>query len=541
MDVIRGPAASATYGTDAATGVIVITTKRGRVGAARWSVYTEQGITRDANQYPIAYTAWGKLANQSNPANNGRASDCQINTIASATCVVDSITTYNLWDDPRATPLKTGSRQQYGLSVSGGSEAVSYFVSLEQESTTGGETMFLYGGLFGDEYGTGDTFTQRVETDQRALTPQNANITTAFRGLHLPRVSAIQTREALKAFAPLAPTWQYSEMYFVEGYMLNLLTEHFCNGQPISYIVDGVEQYGAPQSNVETYALAMSKVDSGLAGLGSTAGTNETRVRSALQVLRGRIMLNQGNFAGVQAAVSAVPNSYVWFQEHALTVRTPGVWSLLNNQRRYLVSNNEGPLQLNFGTASDPRVPVCAVGQAACTTAGFTTARPFDSGNTSVPNMLYQLIWPTDASSVALLNGLQARLFEAEALNQTGNFAGALTILNALRAAPQGYGRTIAVLTPLADPGTATSRRDLIFREKAFWLFGTGHRYGDMRRMMRQYQMTANQVFPNGATWQINRAPGYGNDVVFRTPTAETFNPLQPQNNGEAACTNLTP
>ncbi|MBC8087774.1 MAG: hypothetical protein H7Z40_10960 [Phycisphaerae bacterium] len=408
-------------------------------------------------------------------------------------------------------------------------------------STTGGETMFLYGGLFGDEFGTGDTFTQRVETDQRALTPENGNITTAYRGLHTPRISAIQAREALEEFAPLAPAWNYGEMFFVEAYMLNLLSEHFCNGQPISFFRDGVEEFGDPQSNAQVFTLALSKVDSGLTKLGTTTGANETRVRSSLQVLRARILINQGNFAAVQAAVANVPTSFVWFQEHAATARTPGVWALLNNQRRYSVSNNEGPLQLNFGAAADPRVPTCAAGQAACAAAGFTTARPFDSGNSAVPNMLYQLIWPTDASSVALISGLQARLFEAEALNQTGNFTAALTILNALRAAPPGYGRTIAALTPLTDPGTPAARRDMIFREKAFWLFGLGHRYGDMRRMMRQYGMTANQVFPNGTTWQINRAPGYSTDVVFRTPTAETFNPKQPQQNGAAACTNFTP
>ncbi|MFO0241655.1 carboxypeptidase regulatory-like domain-containing protein, partial [Gemmatimonas sp.] len=137
IDVIRGPAASATYGTDAATGVIVITTKKGRQGAARWSVYTEQGVTRDRNNYPDAYTAWGRLANQTNPANNGRAADCQINTIAARTCVVDSITTFNLWRDPRATPLKDGIRQQYGMTVSGGTESVNYFTAVEHERTTG--------------------------------------------------------------------------------------------------------------------------------------------------------------------------------------------------------------------------------------------------------------------------------------------------------------------------------------------------------------------------------------------------------------------
>lgn len=407
-------------------------------------------------------------------------------------------------------------------------------------STTGGETMFLYGGLFGDEFSTGDTFTQRIETDQRALTPENGNITGAYRGLHTPRTSAIQAREALQVFATTTPLWNFSEMYFVEAYMLNLTAEYFCNGQPISYIKNGIIEYGDPQSNVETFALALVKVDSGLAKLGSATGANETRVRTSLQILRGRILLNQGNFAAVQAAVASVPSSFVWLQEHSLSSRTPGVWSLINNQRRYIVSNNEGPLGLNFGTAADPRVPTCSVGQPACAAVALTIARPFDSGNTAVPNMLYQLVWPADAASVALMSGLQARLYEAEALNRTGNWPDALVILNALRAAPLGYGRTIAVMPALVDPGTADGRRDLIFREKAFWLFGTGHRYPDMRRMMRQYAMTPNQVLPNG-TWQIGRSPGYGTDVVFRTPTVETFNPKQPASNGAATCTNLTP
>jgi hypothetical protein len=408
-------------------------------------------------------------------------------------------------------------------------------------NTTGGESMFLYGGLFGDEFTTGDTFTQRVETDQRALTPQNANITTAYRGLHLPRIGAIQAREALAEFSPNAPNWNFSEMFFVEAYMINLLAEHFCNGQAISSIRNGVEEYAAPQPNEQIFALALAKVDSGLARLGTGSSADDVRVRNALSVLKGRILLNQGNFTAVQAAVSTVPTSYGWVQQHALTANTPGIWSFINNQRRYIVSSNEGPLNMNYATANDPRVPVCRFNDPACAAAGFTTRRPFDSGNIAVPDMLYQLIWPTDASSVALVTGLQARLFEAEALNRADRFPEALAILNALRAAPPGYGRTIAAMAPLSDPGAPAARRDLIFREKGFWLFGLGHRYGDMRRMMRQYGMTQEQVFPNG-TWQINRAPGYSTDVVFRTPTAESFNPLQPVDaDGAPTCIDRLP
>jgi TonB-linked SusC/RagA family outer membrane protein len=130
IEVLRGPAASATYGTDAATGVIVITTKRGRVGVPRWNVYTEQGTQQDRNTYPLAYTLWGRNA-------AGTQIDCNIQSLAAGTCRPDSLTTFNVWSDPRSTPLKDGYRNQYGMNVSGGSDAVGYFVSAESEGTSG--------------------------------------------------------------------------------------------------------------------------------------------------------------------------------------------------------------------------------------------------------------------------------------------------------------------------------------------------------------------------------------------------------------------
>jgi hypothetical protein len=340
-------------------------------------------------------------------------------------------------------------------------------------------------------------------------------------------------------------------MYFVEAYMINLMAEHFCNGQPLSTLDDFKETPTGRISTDSLYLITQAKIDSGVALLAPTLTTaNDVRVRNALLVLKARVALNQGNFTLASTVANAVPTTYSWDQEHNLNVRTPGVWSLVNNQRRYIVANNEGPLAMGFAQAvQDPRTPSCAPGTAgfnaaACTAATFTTTRPFDSGNNSVPNQRYSLIWENDSRNVALISGLQARLFEAEAQNRLGNFAGALTTLNALRAAPPAYvlpGRTITGLLPLVDPTTATARRDLVFREKGFWLFGLGHRFGDMRRMMRQYGMTQNEVWPNGV-WQINRVPGYGTDVTFPTPAAEANNRLIPQSQpGVPACIDRNP
>lgn len=433
-------------------------------------------------------------------------------------------------------------------------------------NTSGGESMFLYGGLMADEFTTGDTFTQRIETDQRSLTPENGNVQTAYRGLHLVRVGAIQARDLMRRFPQATggpQEWRLAEMYFVEAYVINLIAEHFCNGQPLSTVdAETAREIAGPRVPTDSlFIIAQAKIDSATTTLGTLTGTDVVRVRNALLVLRARIALNQNNPTLASTAANAVPTSYAWEQEHNLNVRTPGVWSLVNNQRRYIVSNNEGPLAMPFASAAgDPRVPSCAPGtagfnQAACTPGinGFPSGttiqtRPFDSGNTAVPAMRYQLIWETDSRNVAVVSGLQARLYEAEAQNRLGNFAtattGSLAILNALRAAPQPYvlpGRTLAPLAALADPATADARRDLVFREKGFWLFGTGHRFGDFRRMMRQYNMTQTQVWPNGV-WQINRVPGYGTDVTFPTPAAEANNRLVPQSQpGIPACIDRNP
>ena len=137
IDVVKGPAASALYGTDAANGVVLITTKHGVPGKARWDVYAEQGLIKDYNDYPAAFRGWrtGTTAATTSTPTNGV--QCILTQVAAATCVQDSVTQFNLFNDPQTTPLGTGHRQQYGVQVSGGSDAVRYYVSGEWEDEVG--------------------------------------------------------------------------------------------------------------------------------------------------------------------------------------------------------------------------------------------------------------------------------------------------------------------------------------------------------------------------------------------------------------------
>ena len=99
-----------------------------------------------------------------------------------------------------------------------------------------------------------------------------------------------------------------------------------------------------------------------------------------------------------------------------------------------------------------------------------------------------------------------------------------MTILNALRTAPQTLGMfKPAAMAALRDAGdTGRARSNLYFREKAFWQFGRGQRLGDLRRLIRQYGKTQDQVFPVG---NFHKGGVYGTDVNLPVTDNEVTNP----------------
>jgi TonB-linked SusC/RagA family outer membrane protein len=137
IEVVKGPSASTLYGTDAANGVIVIRTKHGRVGRPQWTIYSEQGVITDHNNYPTAYRAWRTGTTAATTSTSANGVQCFLTDVAAGRCTQDSVTSFNLFKDPYTTPLGNGHRDLYGLQVSGGSEVLRYFVSSELEGETG--------------------------------------------------------------------------------------------------------------------------------------------------------------------------------------------------------------------------------------------------------------------------------------------------------------------------------------------------------------------------------------------------------------------
>ncbi|WP_439642217.1 SusC/RagA family TonB-linked outer membrane protein [Gemmatimonas sp.] len=134
IEVVKGPSAATLYGTEAANGVINITTKRGKAGKTRWNVYTENGAITDPNEYPLMYYGWGT---QLSGAAAGTRVRCPAISIAASICRADSLRVGNAFLIDSLTPVDQGARQQYGMQVSGGTEKVQFFVSGETEVETG--------------------------------------------------------------------------------------------------------------------------------------------------------------------------------------------------------------------------------------------------------------------------------------------------------------------------------------------------------------------------------------------------------------------
>lgn len=387
-------------------------------------------------------------------------------------------------------------------------------------ATSGGssssEGLFLLSGLFADEYINGDSFIARQEVDQRVITDANTFLTDVDRMLQRSRLSAEQAVQLLKQYSPSTPAASVAEMYFVQAYVENAIGEHYCNGLVFGDVVNGAEVYGMPISTQDAYLRALAHADSGLALITGTS-TADVKIRNALSVTRGRILVNLTRFPEASAAVAAVPTNFKYENFHSQTTLDNAIWSYNNVARRYSVSNLEGANGLNYVAAKDPRVPTCVGGDAVCKANGTSlTAR--DDGTVPVN---VQLIWPVRDASVALVKGVEARMIEAEAAYKAANYVLMTQKLNQART----EGGVAGLSATLVDPGltgTNVDRENLIFRERAFWMFGTGHRVGDMRRLIRQYSRNSETVFPTGA-W--HKAGNYGTDVNFPVPQAEANNP----------------
>ena len=373
---------------------------------------------------------------------------------------------------------------------------------------TGIEGLVNMTGLFTDEFSFTETFPTRVQVDRRAIDRNNSTMSTIFFTAERARQS---TFRAESAYAALAPTDSlYSEALSLEGYSFIMLAETYCSGVPITKL-DASGQI-VPGQPIPTSQLLDSAIDrfTRARTVATTSGSDFLLNLARVGQARATIFKSSSaqSLAAAALLVANVPDDFTYtiFSSGNTDRQNNGVFELQWLEGRWSQSNREGANGLPFRNG-DTRTPFV----------DFGPRSAFDG----LRNLIVTLKYPSRDASTVLASGTEARLIQAEAALSAGNYAGAggtLAILNALRA-----NENIGALAPAA---TAAAQVDQLFSERGFWLYLTGHRLGDLRRLSRAttaggYGRNSESVFPTG-TYTGRGGGVYGPDVNFPIPIEES-------------------
>jgi hypothetical protein len=397
-----------------------------------------------------------------------------------------------------------------------------------------GEGVIMYGGLLADEWIDSETFPTRIEVDARTIQVTNADVDLWYRLLHQARNSAEKTAARYGALIPNDAG--HAEVLSLAGYTYLFFAETYCSGVPVSHLdaTTGAITYGVPLTTHQLIDTAIARFDAALTVAGTvTNATLRQAMTNLASVGKARALVDSGDFAAAAAAVTAVPTNFAYLSEHSeiSTFENNGVFNGNTFDRRYSVADREGGTGFPFRSVEDKRTPVRR--RTSGSRNGFDGVTPqfntFRFGDAKAP--------------IPLATGVEARLIEAEAALQpdtTNPPAGFFTALNDPRANPANrayfnptpFSRTDTLTNPIpvlanltaADDAAAGGAVNLLFAERARWLWLTAHRLGDLRRLIRQYGRAANSVFPTGAYFKSNPSV-YGNDVNIPVPITEQNNP----------------
>jgi hypothetical protein len=362
-----------------------------------------------------------------------------------------------------------------------------------------------YGGLLADEFVSAGTFPTRHEVDQRKIDLTNGSNLDQFNFLSQARAAADLAARRYASLDPDAP--EHSLALSLDGFSTVLFGEDYCSGVPFSSLTDeGDIVYGDPMTTQQIFERAVAKFDTAI----SVAGESEDFLNLA-RIGKGRALLDLGNYTDAAAAVADVPDDFVYLIESSDNTdnETNGVYIFVQNAKRLSVADKEGVNGLDYRSANDPRVPWEPEIDPAT---GDTVV-----GQDGVTPLMLQLKYPERGSPAPLATGIEARLIQAEAVlhGGTGDFE---EFLNAARAQFDG----LQPLSAADIPADAVGKTNLLFRERAFDLWLTAHRLGDLRRLIRQYGRGSETVFPTG-TWF--KGGTYGPDVNMPVPADENNNP----------------
>lgn len=418
------------------------------------------------------------------------------------------------------------------------------------------ENMIFYGGMLGDEWIFSETFPTRLQVDKRQIDRNNATLLGVFSSVATAGASADFVAARYDVVDPgVTARFQRAEARNLAGYSFIFFAENYCEGVPISRLqrTDAGSLtfvYGPGLTRDQMLDSALARFDAAIAVLPAPASrnANETVQARLASIGRARVFYNKGQWANALAAVAGIPLTYTYVINHSANSAGENniVWAFNRNAERMSVSYQPsasgtaiaGPREGGTGLpwiatragqpgGRDPRVLWIRVGN----DVGFDGRTP----------QLESLKYPDRPAFTVLASGVESRLIAAEAHLNLGNPQAMLDSLNTLRAQVQplmqllnfdyvnqqqlvgyapGQGATLAPIATL--PATFAGQRDLYFEERAYWLWLTAHRLGDQRRLIRQYGLAEDAVFPTGIHF---KGGPYGDDVNLPIPIQEEANP----------------
>jgi hypothetical protein len=379
--------------------------------------------------------------------------------------------------------------------------------------------------------GTGSIIGNASENalDARELPEGNSSTSINASGMYTQlqrlRGQARQARGMLAKYAPAVSPAVRARLYAYEAYADILLADLFCSGIPLSTLdFEKDFTYQPGSSTTDVYQQAVTLLDTA-----ETLAADSPSVQTLVRVSRGRALLGMGQYDKAAAAVASVAMG----DAYRLKVLF-GYQNLSSGNMVATMSDAEGGNGLLYRFGDDPRTAWRSL--FIYTSYGYTATNYLDKYNGYSSGQIHTDTIPVNSvpDSIAFTMGdwIEARLIQAEAALHDGDVQGWADILNNLRAtAGPTLTPAIGVIPPLpADSTTNASadlRVDVLFHERAFWLFFTGHRNGDLRRLIRQYGREQDQVYPAGAYLNgISTTGLYGTDVNAPIPATESINPL---------------
>jgi len=412
-------------------------------------------------------------------------------------------------DPDVAKPISLEGLAALGVVYAGA--VADFAIAYGGSSTLEGE--IAYSGLMADEYLNSETFPTRIEIDQRTTTADNANIVAVFRATEKARASADFASNKLAAAN--ANDVRRAETQSFAGFAIDMMGEDYCSGSPISLLTDlGEVVFGTPQTTAQLWDAAIAKFDSAIT-IATAAGANGINQLNLARIGKARALVNKGDYAGAAALVAAVPTNFVYLVLYSINTGRENNGQFIFNEftnPRFTATDKEGINGLPYRSDGDPRTAQKVNSTSLGLGFDGTTPQWAINGpaNTWAPLGKY----PVRNASIPLATGLEARLIEAEAALKAGNTDGYLAAINA--------GRTAQGVAVTTLPATPAAQVDQLFKERAYSLWFTAHRLGDMRRLIRQYGRGAETVFPTGP---YPKGGNYGTDVNIILPNQEKNNP----------------